>query len=110
MHVRNISSHPIVLVMENWVPHGADVVDLHRQEKVYPPPPNCTSIHQTMNLGEIVAWKMSYRKRLLTEIVKDIEQQARKCEMNKEKPAGMKGIDEGYEPQEPDVSRISKLS
>lgn len=49
------TSHPIALVMDSCRARGSDLTDITQQVHIFPFPPNCTSIHQTMDLGIIAA-------------------------------------------------------
>lgn len=90
-HIHSITSCRIALVMGNYSPHSADVVLVSGQVKLYPLPTNWTTVHQSMDLYMIAAWKMRYCNQILTEIMTYIEYQARKGEINKKKT----GRDEG---------------
>lgn len=96
--------------MDNCGPHGSNVLDIRGQVRVFPLRPNCTALHQPMDLGVIAAWKVRYRTRMLTEIMGDIENQSSKRDASKNRTSGMKGIQKGYEAHMLVVSRISKLS
>ena len=109
-HVRKTTSRPVALVMDNCGPHGADISDGRGQVTIYPLPPNCTALHQPMDLGVIAEWKAHYRRNLLVEMMDDIENQEARRDQNKKRPGGMKGLAEGYDPHMLDVSRLCQKS
>lgn len=109
-HVRKTTSRPVALVMDNCGPHGADISDSRGQVAIYPLPPNCTALHQPMDLGVIAAWKAHYRRNLLVEMMEDIENQQARRDQNRKRPAGMKGLADGYDAHMLDVSRLCQKS
>ena len=109
-HIRKRTSAPVALLMDNCGAHGSDLHDCREQVTIFPLPPNCTSIHQPMDMGVIAAWKALYRRNLLLEIIGDIETQEQRRKKNEKRPAGMKGLEEGYDPHMLDVARLSDLS
>lgn len=109
-HVRRTTSLPVALVMDNCGPHGSDVSDSRGQVTIFPLPPNCTSIHQPMDLGVIAEWKALYRRNLLIELMDDIENQETLREQHKSKANGMKGLAEGTDPHMLDVTRLCAMS
>lgn len=110
VHVRRTTRKDVVLIMDNCGPHGADLVDTRGQVKIIPLPPNCTSVHQPMDQGVIAAWKAKYRFRYLTELLENKESQQARRERSKNRKAGMKGMEEGYDPHMLDVSRLVAAS
>lgn len=108
--IRKATSRPCVLLMDNCGPHGTDLKDSRNQVTIMTLPPNCTAIHQPMDLGIIAAWKVRYCWMLLRKIVLDIETRQQRRESNRALIAGMKGIDEGHDPHLLDVSKMVEES
>ena len=63
--VRRQTSKPVALLMDNCGPHGTDIVDHTGQIQIITLPPNCTGVHQPMDLGIIASWKSKYRHCML---------------------------------------------
>lgn len=109
-YVRKDTSHPVALVMDNCGPYGTDKSDCLGQVKVFPSPQNCTSIHLQMDQGVAAEWKAPYSHNLLMEMMEGIENQCACREQNRVKPAGIKGLAEGYEPHILNVSLFCEMS
>lgn len=109
-HVRRFTSRPVILLMDNCGPHGSDLIDARAQVTLQALPPNCTSVHQPMDQGVIAAWKAEYRLLYLKESLEDIETQEQRRQQNIGKKAGMKGMEEGYDPHMLDVTRLTAKS
>ncbi|CAB1105502.1 unnamed protein product [Ectocarpus sp. CCAP 1310/34] len=62
--VRRLTNEPVLLLMDGCSSH-ADVADERGQATVKFCPPNCTSVHQSMDQGIIARTKFIYRKELL---------------------------------------------
>ena len=72
--IRNVTSEPVALVMENCGPHGTDRSDHREQVEILTLPPNCTAKFQPMDMGVIAAFKLRYRRLLLARITATIEE------------------------------------
>lgn len=96
--------------MDNCGPHGSDVNDSRGQVTIFSLLPNCTSIHQLMDLEVISKRKTIYCRNLLAELIGDIENQDARREEHKKKSADMKIIAEGYDPHMHDVTRVCEKS
>lgn len=108
--VRRFTSRPVALVMDNCGPHGTDLNDPQEQVNILTLPPNCTAIHQPMDLGIIGAWKLRYRRLLLQEIVKNLESRQARRDGSAELVSGMRGLAEGHDPHMLDVARLCSES
>jgi len=49
----------VLLIMDNCGPQGAEVVDPSGPVQILLLPPNCTSVHQPMDMGIIAALKQA---------------------------------------------------
>ena len=96
--------------MDNCGPHGTDLVDIRVQVQLFTLPPNCTALHQPMDLGIISAWKIYYRSMLFREIVKDLETRQERRDATSVLVRGMRGLAEGHEPHMLDVASLSNLA
>ena len=106
--IRKTTSSAVALVMDNCGSHGDDLKDSRMQVHIFTLPPNCTSLHQPMDMGIIVAWKARYRHTLLRDMIVTLdtrEERKKRAIANKLK-RGMKGLDEGHDPHMLDVSEI----
>ena len=56
-HICSKTKDKVLLILDNCGPHGAEVTDPLGQVKILPLPPNCTSVHQPMDMGIIAALK-----------------------------------------------------
>ena len=63
--IRKTTSRKVALVMDNCGSHGNDLTDSLKQVRIFALPPNCTSLHQPMDMGVIASWKVRYRHTLL---------------------------------------------
>ncbi len=61
-----------------------------------------------MDMGIIGAWKSSYRRLMLRDILKEIESLIERRDMNKNRAKGLNGPREGYDPNMLDVCNLSK--
>ncbi len=61
-----------------------------------------------MDMGVIRAWKVSDRRLILREILKDIYYRIERRDANKNRTRGLNGLHEGYDPNLFDVYDISK--
>lgn len=96
--------------MDNCGPHGTDVQDVRNQVTLFTLPPNCTAIHQPMDMGVIAAWKRRYRGLLLKAIVRDLESRRQRRDDSRALRAGMRGLGEGHDPHMLDVARLVEQS
>lgn len=105
--VRRFTHEPALLLMDGCVSHG-DLVDDRGQVTIKFYPPNCTSVHQPMDMGIIAKTKCNYRKELLdvktsTMLVADAlraEAKARKMK------AGTMGLAQGHQPHVRDAAEL----
>ena len=103
---------PVLLILDNCGPHGAELVDPRGQVTVIMAlPPNCTAVHQPMDAG-IISWvKTRYRYTMLREVVgflsdrNNLRRRAEELSMT----SGTKGLHDGYDAHLGDVARISKV-
>lgn len=100
----------VMMLMDKCGPHGSDIFDPKGQVQLQALLPNCTAIHQPMGQGVIAAWKAEYHSLFLKELPSGIETVGQRRAENKKKKAGMKGMDEGYDPHMGDVSRLLEAS
>ena len=94
--------------MDNCGSHRKYLVDSREQVTIFTLPPNCTSLHQPMDMGIIAVWNSHYRHTLLRDmiiIMETREEWKRMAIVNKLK-AGMKGLSEGQDPHMLDVSEL----
>lgn len=106
--VRRFTSKKVALVMDNCGPHGSDLNDPREQIQIFTLPPNCTSVHQPMDMGIIAAWKKLYRYEMLHQILKDVETRQKRREDSIAMPPGMRGLSEGFDPHMLDVTNLVK--
>lgn len=66
-----LTSRCCALLMYNCGPHGIDFTDIGGQGEIITHPPNCTEVHQPLDMGIIAAFKSRYREILLRTIEKD---------------------------------------
>eukprot|EP00178_Gracilaria_changii_P027519 TRINITY_DN8851_c0_g1_i1.p1 TRINITY_DN8851_c0_g1~~TRINITY_DN8851_c0_g1_i1.p1 ORF type:complete len:175 (-),score=19.80 TRINITY_DN8851_c0_g1_i1:3536-4060(-) len=92
--------------MNNCGSHGTDLKDSRNQVTIMTLPPNCTAIHQPMDLGLVAAWKVRYCGLLLRKIVLDIEMRQQRRESNRALIAGMKEMNERHDLHLLDVSKM----
>ncbi|CAB1110321.1 unnamed protein product [Ectocarpus sp. CCAP 1310/34] len=105
--VRRFTHEPVLLLMDGCASHG-DLVDDRGQVTIKFYPPNCTSVHQPVDLGIIAETKCNYRKELLdvktsTMLVADTlraEAKARKMK------AGTMGLAQGHQPHVRDAAEL----
>lgn len=61
---RGWTTLPVLLLMDGFSSHE-DLKDSRGQVKVVTYPPNCTSVHQPMDMEIIAATKLNYRREML---------------------------------------------
>ena len=105
-HVRGKTNKKVALVMDNCGPHGSDVGDPNGQVDIYLMPPNCTALHQPMDMGIISAWKRKYKSLMLTEIARNLENRTELRAQAHQLRAGMRGMSHGYDPNMLDVAEM----
>lgn len=96
--------------MENCGPHGANLFDSCEQVAIFTMPPNCTSIHQEMDMEIISAWKLKYRLLLLGSILKGVGTRQQKRDYLSALTRGMNGFAEGHDPHMLDVTHMVSKS
>lgn len=109
--IRTFTSKPVALLIDVCGPHGADLTDPKEQITIVTLPPNCTSVHQQMDMMDIItAWKKSYRELMLCEIERDAALRQGRRDESSSLRAGMKGLAEGFDPHMLDVANLIKTS
>lgn len=109
--IRRWTHDPVLLLMDGCSSHG-DLIDPVGQVEVVMYPPNCTSVHQPMDMGIIAATKVIYRRELLdakvsTMLVAD----ALRAEAKSRKMArGTAGLAEGNHPHVLDAADLLKTA
>ena len=107
-HIRRKTNEPVLLILDNCGPHGAECVDNRGQVKVVFLPPNVTSVYQPMDAGVISMIKRRYRYRLLAKYLEIFEdrqlrrEQAQAANMTR----GTMGLEEGFPPHLRDAMDI----
>lgn len=96
--IHRTTSDRVVLLMDNCGPHGADLEDNRKQITILTLPPNCTCVYQPMDMGMIAALKLHYRALLLNRVTSTIEHREEIRRSSTHLKAGMRGLDEGYDP------------
>lgn len=94
--------------MDNCGIHSTDISGCRGQISTICLPPNCTSVHQQMDLGSIENWKKIYRKKLWKCIVNNLECSKKPRDESSSLKAGMKGLSEGFDPHILDVCVIDE--
>lgn len=84
--------------MDIFEARGSDLFDPENCVKIYLLPANGTSIHHPLEMGVISFWNKFYRRNFLLEIIQGIETREERNESNSQKPSGMNGTKEGYDP------------
>lgn len=64
--IRKFTSEKVLLLMDNAGSHDSNTVDPRGQVRIECFPPNCTSVHQPMDMGIIASIKVKYRYALLS--------------------------------------------
>ena len=59
--VRKFTSEKVLLIMDDAGSHNSNEIDNRSQVRILCLPPNCTSVHQPMDMGIIAAIKVKYR-------------------------------------------------
>ena len=98
--IRRNTSQKVALLMDNCGSHGNDLVDSKEQVRIFALPPNCTSLHQPMDMGIIAAWKARYRHTILRDMIVTLETREHRKQLaivNKLKE-GMKGLTRATSP------------
>ena len=107
--IRRLTQLPVLLLMDGCSSHD-DLVDDRRQVTVMTYPPNCTSVHQPMDMAIIYATKLLYRRELLNikastmEVAETLRSQAKDRKVNR----GMAGLAEGHQPHVLDAADLLK--
>ena len=94
--------------MQNCGPHGTDLSDHREQVEIFTLPPKCTAKLQPMDMCVIAAFKLRYRRLFLARIIATIEERDEVRAAAKNMKAGMRGLDEGYDPHMLDVADLVK--
>lgn len=109
--IRRHTHLPVLLLMDGCASH-AELVDDRDQVTVMTYPPNCTSVHQPMDMGIIAATKVIYRKELLSVkvstmlVAETLRAQAKERKMAR----GTMGLAEGHHPHVLDAADLIKLA
>ncbi len=107
--MRFCTSEKAALLVDNASSHS-NLYDIREQVVVIPLPPNVTSVHQSMDMVVISAWKQTYRRFLVQESVRDIESRAERGAFYQGRTYGMNGMAQGYDPHMVDAANVAKLS
>lgn len=107
-YIRSKTNDPVLLILDNCGPHGADVKDPNEQVTILFLPPNCTSVFQPMDAGIIAMVKKLYRYRLLRLMIEMYDERIQRREDAKKAKmqAGTMGLKEGHPPHLRDVMDI----
>lgn len=109
-HTRG-TEEKVLLLMDCCASHD-ELSDPEGRVRIMMYPPNCTSLHQPMDMGIIAATKLHYRRRLLrrrtdllpmAETLRDV---ATKSKMR----AGTKGLMQGHQPHVLDAAQLIYLA
>lgn len=100
----------VALIMDNCCPHGADISDIREQIETLTLPPNCTNVHQLMDMCIIAAWKKRYLYHILRQIMSELESRQELRDNCSSVLAGMRGMTEGFDPHILDVTSMVKDS
>lgn len=94
--------------MDNCGSHGDDLTDGVKQVRIFSLPPNCSSLHQPMDMGVITPWKARYHHTLLRDMIMTLEtrEERKKMAIDCKLKPGMKGFNEGHDPHMLDVSEM----
>lgn len=107
--IRRWTHLPVLLLMDGCSSHD-DLVDDKGQVTVMTYPPNCTSVHQPMDMGIIYATKLIYRRELLSVkvstmgVAETLRAQAKERKMAR----GVAGLAEGHHPHVLDAADLLK--
>ena len=104
------TSRPVALLMDNCGLHGAELSDPRQKVTIMTLPPNCTSLHQPMEMGIISTWKLKYRSLLIRAIVEDLETLQQRRDDSTTLKQGMRGLSEGHDPHLLDVAKMVEKS
>lgn len=105
--IRRWTHEPVLLLMDGCSSH-ADLVDPRGQVTVMTYPPNCTSVHQPMDMGILAALKLVYRRLLLDLKASTmlVAAQLREEAEQRKMVAGTKGLAEGHQPHVLDAAEL----
>ena len=105
--VRKWTHDPVLLLMDGCKSHG-DLVDPLGQVTVVLYPPNCTSVHQPMDMGILAALKLLYRRGLLDRKTATmlVAEQLRAEAKQKKMVKGTAGLAEGHHPHVLDAMEL----
>lgn len=87
----------VKLILDNCGPDGVNAKNYQEQIVIFTMPPNCSSIHQPMNVGVFSTRKILYKSHMLQNIVRELWSRQKRRLKNAPSPADMKGISEGFE-------------
>lgn len=109
--IRRHTHLPVLLLMNGCASH-AELMDDRGQLTVMTYPPNCTRVHQPMDMGIIAATKVIYRRELLSVkvstmlVAETLRAQAKERNMAR----GTAGLAEGHHPHMLDAADLLKLA
>lgn len=96
--VRKFTSRKVLLLLDNAGSHDEESLkDPRGQVHVEFYPPNCTSVHQPMDMGIIAAVKVRYRHILLRRTADVLDTREELRELYKNRTSGTRGLSEGYQ-------------
>lgn len=99
----------MALVLDNCCADDSDMADLRGQVSIIPLPPNCTALHQPIDLGIIAEFKLGYKKYLLTGILFNFETREEHRAAATKLPRGMQGLIDGYDPDVLDACKSRRV-
>ncbi len=88
--VRSHTSSDVALLVDNISSHLGLKVQLGVQ--IISLPPNATAVHHLIDMGFIRAWKSSYRRLMLREILKEIECRIERRDASRNRTKGLHGL------------------
>ena len=94
--------------MDSCESQGGDLTGSLKQVRIFALPPNCTSVHQPIDMGFIASWKVQYRHTLLRDMIMTPETRPERKHMpiDCSLKSGMKGLNEGHDQHMLDVSEM----
>ena len=106
--VRKITSEKVLLLMDNAGSHNSDEIDNRSQVRILCLPPNCTSVHQSLDMGIILSIKVKYRFDVLSRRTDTFEERHALQLAKLHWINGTKGLDEGHHAHILDACEIIK--
>lgn len=92
--------------MDNCGPHGAELNEPKEQMTIPTLTQNCTSLHQTIDMGIISTWKLKYRSPLIRAIATNFESAQQRRDDSAALMRGMFILAEGRNPHLLNVAKM----